>query len=365
MPQPQPYNKTTQFNEREWDQTTKSSLDIELQNIETTADGICKNLALIQRDDGALMNAVVTKDALSEEALKIIASKWTPRGSWAVNTAYATGDVITSGPVSYVCFNSHTSGASFGDDIASWQPITGIAQVEVLDGYSSWGTLTTGQQVIDLSALTPPASYDPVKKNVVVWVSGQPQNPAGLTYTDAAHISLSAPVEADVAVMVQVGNVEGSSMLQGLYEQCLAEKTAIMTALTPYPAPDTILVDGDVGVRLQPFDVDTVKSDQGALLQALYADEYQTHSGNSLAGFVPTRNKIEWSLTANSTFDLIESADSVSLVFYVKPNGHPLTFASAYTFYGEEFSSAAVEVRVCVDINGAKKRVTISNARTV
>ncbi len=40
-------------------------LDTELNNIRTTTDQVCNNLALIQRDDGQLRNGIVTADALA------------------------------------------------------------------------------------------------------------------------------------------------------------------------------------------------------------------------------------------------------------------------------------------------------------
>lgn len=115
----------------------------------------------------------------------------------------------------------------------------------------------------------------------------------------------------------------------------------------------------------EPADPAILKSDLPDVLTALYSDDYQTLTGNSLSSFMPTRNKIEWVLTQASTFDEITVSDPLSLVFYVTPNGYDLSFSSAYTMYGDLYDRTAAEVRVCVDINGADKRVTVTNARAV
>lgn len=122
---------------------------------------------------------------------------------------------------------------------------------------------------------------------------------------------------------------------------------------------------GLAALDAEPADPAILKSDIPDVIQALFSDDYQTLTGNHLAVFTPTRNKIEWVLNDASTFDELSSPTPVSLIFYIKPNGNALSFASAYTMYGEDFDAMASEVRVCVDINGTDKRVTIANAKAV
>ena len=126
---------------------------------------------------------------------------------------------------------------------------------------------------------------------------------------------------------------------------------------------DPAIALGNIGA--EPADTDILKADVAAQLAALFTDAVQTHTGTSLSGFTPTRNKVEWTLTATSSFDELSSATPVSLVFYIKPATFALSFASAYKMYGEDYDSTASEVRVCVDINGSDKRVTIANAKAV
>lgn len=74
MSQPTPYDQSHEFftDETANPNFPGSEIDIELNAVETTTDEILTNLALIQRDDGALKNAVVTVDALSDAVKAMI-----------------------------------------------------------------------------------------------------------------------------------------------------------------------------------------------------------------------------------------------------------------------------------------------------
>src|SRR4051794_26458939 len=113
MAQPTPYTRLFDFTA--WSTAHPSSqqpgvdLDGEYNRLKVTTDQIRTNLAIIQRDDTALANAIVTPDSLSTATKALIAGTWTPRGPWANATAYVVGDVVSSGGVTYVCWSAHTS----------------------------------------------------------------------------------------------------------------------------------------------------------------------------------------------------------------------------------------------------------------
>lgn len=116
MSQPTPYTRLFSFTD--WSTQHPSSpqpgidLDGEYNRIKLTTDQVLANLALIQRDDGALKNASVSPDTLSI-ATKALISGWTPRGPWAALTAYAVKDLVQNAGISYVCWNAHTSAGAF------------------------------------------------------------------------------------------------------------------------------------------------------------------------------------------------------------------------------------------------------------
>jgi hypothetical protein len=91
------------------------ALDVEFQDVKTTTDAIRTNLALIQRDDGALKNGVVTYDALSASLQSAGLQPATP---WVTATAYQAGASVIQTTSLYRCLVAHTSGV-FAPDLAA------------------------------------------------------------------------------------------------------------------------------------------------------------------------------------------------------------------------------------------------------
>lgn len=131
MSQPPPYLRYQDFSDYQAANPDTpfpgSIIDTELDRIKATADAICTNLALIQRDDGLLANGSVHPDALNSAVLSMLAG-WNPRGDWVTATAYVNSstqkDLVRQSGVSYVCLVSHTSG-TFATDLAAgkWQTL--------------------------------------------------------------------------------------------------------------------------------------------------------------------------------------------------------------------------------------------------
>lgn len=96
-----------------------TDLDAEFNAIVQSLVATIQRLGEIQRDDGKLLNAVVTPEAFSTTALAIMAGSWYPRGSWAAGMAYAVSDVVSFSDVAYVCTAAHTAGVDFLTDKAA------------------------------------------------------------------------------------------------------------------------------------------------------------------------------------------------------------------------------------------------------
>src|SRR5262245_39553908 len=127
MTQPTAYVPATNFQEEEADNVAGRStvrtamVDVELQAIATTLSQTLANLAIIQRDDTALKDPIVTTDSLSQQVKALISTTGiNPRGAWLTATAYAIKDVVETGTplVSYICVTAHTSG-TFATDRAA------------------------------------------------------------------------------------------------------------------------------------------------------------------------------------------------------------------------------------------------------
>jgi hypothetical protein len=109
-------------------------------DIQETLDALLDNLALLQRDDGELKNAIVKPDSLSTATKALIAGDWNPRGAWVTNTEYEVGDMVVSSGATYVCAVRHVSD-NFGIDLAAlrWMALAdaiSIAQLTSITGAS-------------------------------------------------------------------------------------------------------------------------------------------------------------------------------------------------------------------------------------
>lgn len=93
-------------------------VDDEFAALKLTTDEIRTNLAILQRDDGALAAGVCAATSFATDALAVMAGSWTPRGDWVTLTAYAASDVVEESSNIYVCLTAHTSG-TFATDLAA------------------------------------------------------------------------------------------------------------------------------------------------------------------------------------------------------------------------------------------------------
>lgn len=101
-----------------------SELDIEFNALAAILAQYRTNLALIQRDDGALKNGVVTYDSL---AVSLQSAGLAPLSAWATATDYTVSVIVVENYNIYRCEVSHTAG-TFADDLAAgyWSLITAL-----------------------------------------------------------------------------------------------------------------------------------------------------------------------------------------------------------------------------------------------
>lgn len=89
-----------------------AQIDLEFNEVKDTLDVLNANIALIQRDDGALRNLSVGLDQLKPEVVLGVPT------DWVTATAYERHDVVWNSGVLYVCNTDHTSGV-FATDLAA------------------------------------------------------------------------------------------------------------------------------------------------------------------------------------------------------------------------------------------------------
>jgi hypothetical protein len=135
MTQPAQYSPVTDFSQDEANNIAGRSsvrtvqLDAEFASLATTLGQILTNLGILQRDDTALHDNIVTQASLSSTVLALFtAIGVTPRGAWLTTTAYAVKDIVETGAplIPYMCVTAHTSGTFATDKAAGkWVALGG------------------------------------------------------------------------------------------------------------------------------------------------------------------------------------------------------------------------------------------------
>lgn len=117
MAQPTEYAPSHEFltNEGADPNFPGSELDIEFNALKTTTDEILANLALIQRDDGALNNRTVGRDQLTDALRTGGLVDFSP---WATEVTYAEGAIVVNGSNLYRCLVTHTA-STFSTDLTN------------------------------------------------------------------------------------------------------------------------------------------------------------------------------------------------------------------------------------------------------
>jgi hypothetical protein len=205
MSQPTPFNRAISFSNTFAANPAQvfpgASLDIELNNVKTTMDQVLQNLALLQRDDGALKNGIVGTAQLSSQ----VTVGFTAPTVWQTGVKYTTSPVSTTvhGTAFYTCQVSHTSG-TFATDLAAgdWLlvvdfvslPLSNATQIAVTPAGSITQTDVQGalQQLDSLKQATSTLASRSARPSSR---SSSPKRPPGSNIPST--LRASAPTDSD------------------------------------------------------------------------------------------------------------------------------------------------------------------------
>lgn len=122
--------------------------------------------------------------------------------------------------------------------------------------------------------------------------------------------------------------------------------------------------EGLAALDAEPADTAIIKADLPDLLQAVFGDEPQSHTGTDLSGLTVNRNHVTWTLTAASQFSDAPLPYDGTYIFHVYPAGNVLALATSYKNDGNlpDLDSAAGEIRITVEqFNSRKTIVSVQN----
>lgn len=136
MAQPTAYDRQFNFTNQQALTPTAplraDKVDAELNAVKVTTDEILENLALIQRDDGALANQSVGPDQLATSITLGI----DPPEAWASGQAYTLVSTVTYGNKFYIATSAHTSATGNRPDQggAPWELLIDFSSTVIADG---------------------------------------------------------------------------------------------------------------------------------------------------------------------------------------------------------------------------------------
>lgn len=219
MSQPTPYDRQFNFQNQQLltpaDPPPGDEMDAELNAIKLTLDELLTNLALIQRDDGALRNESVGRVTLHSD----VDLGFGAPSVWAPNTNYvADFDTIFHESFFYKANTTHLSDPSplgFANDIAKWTLIADFS-ASAVQGLGTMSTQNADNVVISGGAISGAA--------VSVATPDVAAKATPKSYVDAAAATVTAYVDAQIAALNSTlsGKLSASSGTWMLFRQTSA-----------------------------------------------------------------------------------------------------------------------------------------------
>ena len=145
MSQPQAYERVTDFSERDGDDTDHPALNQEFDAAAQSINQVRANLALIQRDDGALKNGSVTADSLAPSAFDAVLMN--------VNDAVGLAqDASTSALISATTANAARDQAASSSSAAQTSQSAAALNAGTASAAASTASTKAGEAVASASA---------------------------------------------------------------------------------------------------------------------------------------------------------------------------------------------------------------------
>ena len=264
MAQPTPYNRAYSFTA--FQQATPTTplpgdkVDLELNGVKITLDQLLANLALIQRDDGALKNGIVTKESLASS----LSIGFTFRGIWASGVNYIVGDGVSKGSKFYICQVANTSAPSNDPtiDLDTWS-LAADFTAAATDAVTSLYLMTfsgTGSQtsftmtsspaspqnlLVSISGVFQPVSAYSVVGSTLTFNSAPPSGTNNIEVRAFQTVSVPASIPASTVYMTTpvAGGSNAQTAIQNVYSATLNAASAASSAQTTANTANTAAIN--------------------------------------------------------------------------------------------------------------------------
>jgi len=207
MSQPTTYVRAFNFTNQQAvtpsDPLPADKVDLEFNLVKTSLDETQANLALIQRDDGAVKNNSIGYDQLKAE---LNGFGFNPPAPWATATNYIARDTVFQGSGFYQCLVSHISGV-FATDLAAgkWLLVADFTAATTAAAASAAAALVS-QNAAVASATTASNAATSADADAIAAAADRVQTGLDATATAADRVQTGLDATATAADRVQTGS---------------------------------------------------------------------------------------------------------------------------------------------------------------
>ena len=290
MAQPVEYNRSYDFTTFQEDFSTQplpaAQVDINLDNAAISINQIIARLVLIQRDDGAIANSLVTLESLATDVLSALGTTLNPMGSWLTTTVYSTMDLVEESGNTYLAAEDHTAGV-FATDLAA-------------DKWILFSLGSTGSQPID-AMLTAISGLTSSADQMMIFTG-----PDAVSTTSLTTFAKTLLDDANAAAMrATLGLVIGTDVQT--QDSTLQALTGALTAADKIPYATALDVLGELDFK----DEDNMASNSDTALASQQSIKAYVDAAIVTPMFTKEASSAEQTITAGGTATLVHGFGTI------------------------------------------------------
>lgn len=192
MPQPQAYDRTVDFTQRDGDDTDHGGINAELDAAATSINGIRDNLALIQNDDGGLANGIVTPDSLTPEVFEALTQDISDQVTSATSSAQSALTSAISSAASAAAAAASQVAATTSENAAALNASGAATSASAAQASQTAAAASAAAALVSQNAAAASASAASTSAGTATTQAGIATTQAGTATTQATNAATSA-----------------------------------------------------------------------------------------------------------------------------------------------------------------------------